>query len=45
MKGKLVYFNGARYEGSFDGSSNEKFQIGKFTFQSGYYFKGVWKQG
>ena len=45
QNGCVVYFNGARFEGSFDGTQYERFKNGTFTFTKGDKFKGEWKDG
>ena len=43
--GQINYFNGAKYEGTFDSTPFERFKNGTFIFKSGYKFTGEWKEG
>lgn len=45
QKGIVSYYNGAKYEGTFDGTSFERFKSGTFTFSKGDMFKGEWEDG
>lgn len=43
--GTVKYFNGCKFEGSFEGDINEKFMQGRFEFLSGLKFYGQWTNG
>lgn len=45
MTGCVVYFNGTRFNSSFDGTHYERFKNGTFTFTRGDKFKGEWDEG
>jgi len=45
QSGTVKYFNGCKFEGSFEGDINEKFMQGRFEFTSGLKFYGQWTNG
>ncbi len=41
----MKYFNGAEFNGEFDGSVYERFKKGEFVFANGKKLTGEWKNG
>ncbi len=45
QKGSIEFFNGSKFEGQFEGDTNERFLKGRFEFASGVRLEAEWENG